>query len=302
MEIKITRAHSGKTVKDWLYENAFSNNQIKRLKSLDDGIILNGERVTVRHLLSDGDILSLRISDDKDNPALVPTEMPLSVLYEDDDMIALDKPGNIPTHPSHGHFTDTLANGLAFMFAERREPFVFRAVNRLDRGTSGVVLVAKNSKAAADLSERMKRGEIHKTYYAIVNGSPNPRSGIIEKPIRRAGDSIITREVCELNSPGAKRAVTGYQVEFRGDGWSLLKLEPITGRTHQLRVHLASIGCPIAGDGLYGTAETLPTAIDRAFRRPALHCRELRVLLSGREITVLAPLPADFLAVEKFDL
>ena len=296
MTTQITAEFAGKTVRDWFFSNGFSNNQIKRLKSLDDGILLNGQRVTVRRLLSPGDTLSLRLEDDDGNPALVPTEMPLSILYEDENIIALDKPAGMPTHPSHGHFEDTLANGLAFLFGKRGEPFVFRAVNRLDRGTSGIVLVAKNSKAAADLSGLMKAGRIKKTYVALVNGAMSG-SGVIDRPIRRQTESIITREVCDIESPGAKRAVSEYRVISSGGGWSFVELNPVTGRTHQLRVHLSSVGHPIAGDGLYGTAETVPTALDRLFDRPALHCRRLRIFFADSDILIEAPLPDDIRAV-----
>ena len=296
MTTQITAEFAGKTVRDWFFSNGFSNNQIKRLKSLDDGILLNGQRVTVRRLLSPGDTLSLRLEDDDGNPALVPTEMPLSVLYEDENIIALDKPAGMPTHPSHGHFEDTLANGLAFLFGKRGEPFIFRAVNRLDRGTSGIVLVAKNSKAAADLSELMKAGRIKKTYVALVNGAMSG-SGVIDRPIRRQTESIITREVCDIDLPGAKRAVSEYRVISSGGGWSFVELNPVTGRTHQLRVHLSSVGHPIAGDGLYGTAETVPTALDRLFDRPALHCRRLRIFFADSDILIEAPLPDDIRAV-----
>lgn len=296
MTTRITAEFAGKTVKDWFFSNGFSNNQIKRLKSLDDGILLNGQRVTVRRLLSPGDTLSLRLEDDDGNPALVPTEMPLSILYEDKNIIAIDKPAGMPTHPSHGHFEDTLANGLAFLFGKRGEPFVFRAVNRLDRGTSGIVLVAKNSKAAADLSGLMKAGRIKKTYVALVNGAMSG-SGVIDRPIRRQTESIITREVCDIDLPGAKRAVSEYRVISSGGGWSFVELNPVTGRTHQLRVHLSSVGHPIAGDGLYGTAETVPTALDRLFDRPALHCRRLRIFFADSDILIEAPLPDDIRAV-----
>ena len=296
MTTQITAEFAGKTVKDWFFSNGFSNNQIKRLKSLDDGILLNGQRVTVRRLLSTGDTLSLRLEDDDGNPALVPTEMPLSILYEDENIIALDKPAGMPTHPSHGHFEDTLANGLAFLFEKRGEPFVFRAVNRLDRGTSGIVLVAKNSKAAADLSGLMKAGRIKKTYVALVNGAMSG-SGVIDRPIRRQTESIITREVCDIDLAGAKRAVSEYRVISSGGGWSFVELNPVTGRTHQLRVHLSSVGHPIAGDGLYGTAETVPTALDRLFDRPALHCRRLRIFFADSDILIEAPLPDDIRAV-----
>ena len=298
MEFVIGEEFDGRTVKDLLYQRGVSRGLITRLKGMPDGITLNGEHVTVRRVLEKGDRLRIAVGDthEEENEFLVPTEMQLFVLYEDEAVMALDKPAGMPTHPSRGHYDDTLANGLAFLFGKRGEPFVFRAVNRLDRGTSGIVLVAKNSKAAADLSELMKAGRIKKTYVALVNGAMSG-SGVIDRPIRRQTESIITREVCDIESPGAKRAISEYRVISSGGGWSFVELNPVTGRTHQLRVHLSSVGHPIAGDGLYGTAETVPTALDRLFDRPALHCRRLRIFFADSDILIEAPLPDDIRAV-----
>lgn len=297
MEIRITEEYDNRTIKDWLYANGVSRALITRLKSLEDGICLNGSHATVRKLMRTGDILSLLISSETKGSDIPPVELGIDIIFENDELIALNKPPHMPTHPSHGHYDDTLANGLAYIYKERGEGFVFRAVNRLDRDTSGVVLTAKNQYAASQLCELMQSGRISKTYIALLNGELEPASGIIERPIRRAAGSVMLREVCEAAAPGARSALTRYETLGRLDTEalgkvSIVKAEPITGRTHQLRVHFASLGCPIVGDGLYGTAETEPTKADRAFDRHALHAARI-VIDCDEPITIDAPLPKD---------
>lgn len=295
MNITITKALDGMTVKDWLYKNGISRGLITHLKKLERGITVNGEHATVRRVLHEGDVLSLAIDDrhDDENGNLVPTKMPLDIIYEDDDMIAVNKPPNMPTHPSIGHFDDTLANGLAYYFSSRGIPFVFRAINRLDRDTSGIVLVAKNRVSAARLGELMKSGGIRKTYIAVLGGVLTPRSGEINAPIRRREASIILREVCDADAPDAKSALTAYKTLSASGGCSIVRAEPITGRTHQLRVHFAHTGAPIVGDGMYGTAETSPTKYDREMSRHALHASALKIDLGEKQLTLSADLPSD---------
>lgn len=293
MQIKISSEYDNKTIKDFLKSNDYSSNLIKHLKSMSDGIMLNGSHATVRRVLKENDILSLKTEDTESNPLIVPTQMPIEILYEDDDILAVNKPHGIPTHPSHGHFEDTLANGLAFLFEQRHTHMIFRAINRLDRGTSGVVLTAKNSLAADKLSKLMKSGKIRKKYIAVVNGMPPEKFGIIDNPIRRVSDSVITREVCEVGTLDSKPAITEYTLIKSYKYCSLVEARPLTGRTHQIRVHLSYLGCPIAGDWLYGTAETSPTDIDKMFDRPALHCASLKIDFGERILEITAPTPCD---------
>lgn len=301
MEIVIDSRFDKRTVKDWLYQNRISRALITRLKKSDDGITVNGSRVTVRYMLREGDILSLGIADRPDEMIglLIPTEMPLDIIYEDELMIAVNKPAGIPTHPSHGHFEDTLANGLKYLFDTRGLPFVFRAVNRLDRDTSGIVLAAKDQHSASLLTGLMQSGRIRKTYIAFLNGIPEPRSGRIDRPIRRAKETIILRETCDISAPGAKEALTEYETVAVGDGCSAVRAEPVTGRTHQLRVHFSSIGTPIAGDGLYGSAESAPTPLDRRLTRHALHAAGMRIETDSGTIELSAPLPEDMENIRK---
>ncbi len=295
MDITVTKELDGITVKEWLYQNGISRGLITHLKKLDDGITVNGEHATVRRILHGGDVLSLRTDDraEDENESLVPTKMPLDIIYEDDNMIAVNKPSDMATHPSIGHFDDTLANGLAYYFASQSKPFVFRAINRLDRDTSGIVLVAKNRISAARLGELMKSGRIKKIYIAVLNGILAPSVGQINAPIRRREASIILREVCSGTEPDTKSALTAYKTLAVCSDASIVRAEPITGRTHQLRVHFAHMGAPIAGDGMYGTAETTPTKYDSMMLRHALHASELTMNLGGRRLTLHADLPYD---------
>ena len=208
--------------------------------------------------------------------------------------MALDKPAGMPTHPSRGHYDDTLANGLAFMFGKRGRPFVFRAVNRLDRETSGIVLVAKDRLAASEYSALMCDGRIHKSYIAILNGTPE-KEGTIDAPIRRKPGSTMLRETCSADDEGAKPAVTRYRLLAVSPDRkvSMVLAEPVTGRTHQIRVHFASIGCPLVGDGLYGTAESFPTDADGMISRHAPHAVRLDVCRGSSPLVIDSSLPAD---------
>ena len=264
-----------------------SSKMLKYLKYREDGILVNGERVTVRRLLRAGDRLSLAIADSVSAP-IAPAALPLDILYEDSELVVPAKPAGMPTHPSHNHHTDTVANALAARYAAQGIPFVFRPINRLDRDTSGLLLIARNKLAAGTLTRAMQRGEIHKTYLAVLEGEDCPDSGLIDRPLHRTAESIIVREVCAPDAPDAAPSRTAYQVLARGGGCSLAEAVPLTGRTHQLRVHFASIGHPIAGDTLYG----IPNG---RIGRQALHARSLRFPhpSTGETMTLTAPLPPD---------
>lgn len=285
-EYIIDERYNGKTIKEYLrYELLLSRRIVTRLKGEEDGIMLNSEKVTVRAVLSTGDVLSLGIFDADDNGNIVPVDMDISILFEDDDIMAVNKPYGVPTHPSHNHYTDSLANGIAYYFQKKGIPFVFRSVNRLDRDTSGIVIVAKNQMAAQRLSKELICGNVHKCYTAIVTGVTE-ENGIINAPIRRREESIIERIVCS-EEEGGQHAVTEYCKVASKNGMSLLKVYPKTGRTHQIRVHMAYIGHPILGDTLYGKADA-GNGIDRQ----ALHCSSMSFKhpMTGELITITADL------------
>ncbi len=266
-----------------------STKMLKFLKYREDGILVNGERVTVRRRLNVGDRLTLSIKDGEASEDLLPVELPLEILYEDGDIVVPAKPANMPTHPSHNHHDDTVANALAFRYAQAGVPFVFRPVNRLDRDTSGLLLIARNKLSAGILADAMQEGRIRKTYLAVLEGEVSSDKGLIEKPLHRTAASIIVREVCSPDAPDAEPSVTEFRVLARGGGCTLVEAKPITGRTHQLRVHFASIGHPIAGDTLYG--------LDNGrIERQALHARTLTFPhpTTGKELTFTARVPKDF--------
>lgn len=278
--LKIDAQHDGKTV-GYILEKCMgiSGALIIGLKKEEDGIVLDGERVFVTKKVQAGSVLCAFI---KDKPSQIPPkEYPLDILFEDEDIIVINKPRRMPTHPSRNHYEDTLANALMHYY--RGMPFTFRAITRLDTDTSGVVLVAKNPFSGAILSESMKEGKIKKEYAALVCGVPVKEKGRIEAPIKRLQESIITRGV----SPDGKEAITEYETILSSGNVSLLKLNPITGRTHQLRVHLSYIGTPIYGDSLYGNAKKGEATL--------LHCKSICFShpFSKKEIVIDAPVPED---------
>lgn len=269
-------------------ELGLSSKMITVLKKREDGILADGKHVTVRHVMQPGETLEIRFEDRDANENLVPTEMPLDILYEDGDIIAVNKPPMLPTHPSHGHFDDTLANGVCFhVMKNQSTPFVFRAVNRLDRNTSGIVLIAKNRVASSALYKSMQSGKIEKKYLALICGTPENDVGMIETFIRRQKESIITREVCG-DLPDASYAKTNYEVLETDGRISLVKAMPVTGRTHQLRVHFSHIGTAILGDDLYGNESP-------EISRQALHAYSLSFPhpRTGEVMTLRADLPSD---------
>lgn len=286
--VKIDKVLHGRDIKYILHNHMeLSSTLVKRLKRTDNGILLNGEAVNVLRTVCAGDELVLTFCDgSSDN--IVPKNIPICILYEDEDIIAVNKPRSMPTHPSFNHYEDTLANGIMYYF--RDKDFTFRAITRLDRDTSGVVLVAKNPLSAQILSDDMKNKKINKEYIAVVNGVPEPLYGTVSAPIKRRESSVMLRCV----APDGREAITEYEVEKAFGGLSLVKLRPVTGRTHQLRVHMSFIGTPIYGDDLYGASQ-----MEEETR---LHCRRISFFhpMTKEKITVTAPIPDDIkILIEK---
>lgn len=284
MRFVIETADDGRLLRDCLRLWGVSGKLSARLKRLEDGILLNGVRVTVRAVVHTGDTVDLAIEEREAPLHVVPRPLPVDILLESGDFIVVNKPADMPTHPSHGHFEDTLANGLAFRYGSEATPFRPRFINRLDRNTTGIVLVAKHALAAATLSRAMANGEIKKTYVALVKGRLEEER-YVESGIRRRQESIIFREACPIGE--GEIAKTQVIPLIASDAFSLVQLIPHTGRTHQLRVHMASIGHPLLGDELYGDG--------LGMERHALHAVTLCFpnTEGGTPITVCAPLPAD---------
>ena len=288
MKLTISENHNGTILRSYLTNVLnLSHKNISRLKTLSNGIVLNGERVTVRAILKTGDILETDEKDHSPNSKITPVDLPVKIIYEDSRIIVVNKPPFMPTHPSHGHYDDTLANAIAFHC--RDENFVFRPINRLDRDTSGAVLIAKDKHSSFVLADSMEKRQIVKKYHALLNGIISPSEGKIDFYIRRREKSIIFREATTKEAEGAQNAVTEYKTIACGKDFSLVEATPKTGRTHQLRVHFSAVGNPIVGDSLYGKS-------DPDVKRQALHAYYLEFIHPETKeiIKIYADYPDDF--------
>lgn len=216
-------------------------------------IYLNNQICDTRNTANKGDLLSVDLSYDEDNSNVVPTKMNLNIVFEDDSILVLNKPAGISTHPSMLHFEDSLSNGVKYYFDSIGLHKKIRPVNRLDLHTSGLIIFAKNEYIQECLIKQMENNSFKKEYHAIVVGHLENKKGTIDKPIARKQNSIIERCIDE----NGKRAVTHYEVVKEFDNCSLVKCTLETGRTHQIRVHFASIGHPLLGDSLYGEKSDL---------------------------------------------
>ena len=289
MIITISDREDGKILREYLRRDIkFSSKQLKRMKFSEDGIKVNGSHVTVRYVLRAGDVLELADGDTEDdvNPYIVPGNVFVNVVFEDSSLTVVNKPAGMPSHPSLGHKTDTVANALALRY--RGTPYVFRPVNRLDRDTSGVMITANTRLAAYKMFRELTGGSVKKTYIAVLDNTPPESCGEIVSYIRRADDSIMERTECGKDEDGAKIAVTRYAIIASNGRYSVVRAEPITGRTHQLRVHFKGLGCPITGDTMYGSSSEF-------IGRHALHAVSTEFFHpdSGERIRISAPLADD---------
>lgn len=260
MDFTIGSEHNGKSVLFYLKSIAkISSGSISQLKKTNMGITVNSSHVTVRHILKTGDVLSIKIDDNEEKISenIIPVNLPIDIVYEDDHIMAVNKPAYMPTHPSHKHFSDTLGNAVANIYKERGLPFVFRPLGRLDANTSGLVVISKSRAIASFYFAEARAEKIIKHYIAILDGemniptyAENNMVYTIDKPIKRATNSIITRTV-SLDAD-ALPAKTLWRLIYSGNGISIVDASPITGRTHQIRVHFSSIGFPLVNDGFYG--------------------------------------------------
>ena len=286
---QIEQADAGRTVLSFLKQRGFSSRVLASLKRNPYGITIGKKRVTVQKQLRADDLLTVRISNKESqvaNEHIPPVEMPLAVVYEDEDVLVLNKPPRLATHPSLGNHGNTLANGVAYYMQEKGKEFVFRPVHRLDKDTSGAILLGKNAHSAGVLGEDLKAKRVSRSYLAILEGTlPQPK-GTVDAPIARKEGSVLARTV----DPAGDHAVTHYEVLATGGGYSLVRLVLETGRTHQIRVHMAHLGAPVAGDFLYGRE-------DPALGRQALHSETLRFTqpITGEQLFFRCPLPDDLL-------
>lgn len=261
-----------------------SGTALRRVKWLEDGITLDGVRVTVRARAREGQTLSVRLTAPERASGVVPAPGPLDIVYEDGDIAVLNKAPGVLVHPGHGHYADTLGNFLLHHYDEIGDGSDFHPVHRLDKGTSGLLVAAKHPYAQERLKNQLHTGNFRRVYLAVCDGCPDPPAGVIDAPIGMAEGSGAARAV----RPDGLPARTRYRVLDRGPR-SLVELELETGRTHQIRVHMAHLGCPLTGDFLYGTENRALIA------RPALHSARLELThpVTGERLTFAVPLAGD---------
>ena len=286
LELSITSELAGVKVDTLLKRHLhLSGTVVRRIKWLSDGILVDGARVNTRFCPREGQVLSVRLDDPERRSGIVPAPGPLDILYEDGDMVVLNKAPGVSVHPGPGHFDDTLGNFLLYYYDLEGETADFHPVHRLDRGTSGLLAAAKHPHAQEVLKNQLHTNAFRRTYLAVCEGVPQPLEGTIEAPLGPRPGSLMEQMV----RPDGKFARTRYKVLGTYGGRALVKLQLDTGRTHQIRVHMAYMGHPLTGDFLYGEE-------NRALiGRPALHSArlELRHPVTGEQMIFSAPVPQD---------
>ncbi|MBD5542874.1 MAG: RluA family pseudouridine synthase [Lachnospiraceae bacterium] len=284
---QIETACHASTIYNYLRSKSFSRQSIIALKKIPESILLNGKWCYVNEKLSAGDCLTIHLIEKESSENIVPCEIPLDIVYEDEDILILNKPANMPVHPSLNHYEGTLANGVVYYYEKQGIPYVFRCTNRLDKDTSGLILLSKHMVAAGILSTMIAAGHIKREYLALVSQGkePLPKEGTVNAPIARMSDSLITRCV---DFQKGERAVTHYRKLQEKNGYDLISLHLETGRTHQIRVHMSYLGHPLLGDSLYyGNMELI--------KRQALHSYRLSFPhpITKEPMTFTAPVPPD---------
>ena len=293
----ITESDSDQRIYDFLCHHGYSRHIRTWLKQHPGSVRLNGEEALFYFPLKNGDLLEISLEEEHPSENIVPVDLPIHIIYEDEDLMVIDKTADMPVHPSIGNYENTLANAAAWYFHRQDIPFVFRCINRLDRDTTGLLILAKHMLSGAILSDQMKKRAIHRTYLAITEGKTDP-AGTIDSPIGRTDQSLILRQVDHENGDSActhylqkcwhPKTFYPETLPVPQDGLSLVQLQLETGRTHQIRVHMTSIGHPLIGDTLYNPETAL-------MNRQALHSYRLALThpVTGVSLEFTSPLPED---------
>ncbi len=275
----------GHKISEFLHGKGFSNQNLTKLKKINHSIDINGRWEYMGYRLQKGDVLQVLIVEEESSKKIPPVKLPLEVVYEDEDILVVNKPAHMPIHPSMKHYENTLGNAVAYYFMEQNKPCIYRCINRLDKDTSGLTILAKHFVAASMLYDQMVAREIKRTYYAITDGEVPEEEGTINAPIGREGDSVVVRAV---DYEKGDEAITHYRVLGRGGGLSLVECHLDTGRTHQIRVHMKHLGYPLIGDFLYHPE-------NHTMDRQALHAGKLcfRQPVTGEELSFSVAFPQD---------
>jgi 23S rRNA pseudouridine1911/1915/1917 synthase len=288
LEYKITAQDNGVTISEYLKKQGFSHAVIVQLKKIPESILLNGKWEYMGTRLNDGDCLFIHFEETDGSENIVATNLPLSICYEDEDILVVNKPADMPIHPSMNNYDNTLANAVCHYYQTQGIPYTFRCVNRLDRDTTGLTILAKHLISSAILNSEVSVRGISREYLAIVKGFTEDE-GTVNAPIGRKEGSTIERQIDVLHG---ETAITHYKRLAYQDGLSLISLKLETGRTHQIRVHMKSIGHPLIGDFLYNPDFT-------KINRQALHSYRLRFThpVTKKPLVFTAPLPEDMQAL-----
>lgn len=281
---RISKKEEGMNVLEFLRKKGISRHILSSMKSVEKAILIDGFPAGGKTPLRENSILRIHVPETGSGEHIVPVSMPLSVLFEDQDLLVVNKPADTPVHPSIGNYENTLANGIAAYLEKKGENCPFRCINRLDRDTSGALILAKNPLSASLLSRQMRNREIRRTYLAVVKGIP-PSKGTVSAPVGRVSSSVIERRVdYDCGDP----AVTHYERLAVKGSHSLLEIHLETGRTHQIRVHMGYLGYPLPADYLYCPDYS-------RFPRQPLHSFQLDFIhpLTEKPLCVTAPVPAD---------
>ena len=280
---------AGLRVEQFLRRKRYSGQNLSEIKRMPKSILVNGVHYYMRQELSTGDHLQVRICETQNSEKIPPTKLPLDIIYEDEDLLVMNKPAGMPIHPSLNNYTNSIANALAYYFQSQGKPFIFRCCNRLDRDTSGLTIVSKHLVSGSILSDMTKYREVHREYLAIARGSVTPSEGTIQAPLGRKEGTIIERTV---DWEHGEDAVTHYKVVKEANGHSLVSLRLETGRTHQIRIHMKYLGYPLIGDYLYNPDMEYMT-------RQALHSHHMEFThpITGEHMSFTAPLPEDMARV-----
>jgi len=281
----IPAGSAGKSISCFLREQGYSRHVLISLKKDFGSIVLNEKSALLNTILNENDELKVFYNENVSSKNIVPADIPIDIVYEDEDIVLINKAYNMPIHPSIQHYEDTVANALMYHYRKQNTDFIFRCINRLDTDTTGLILIAKHAISGAILSTDMAKRQIHREYISIVTGMIPPK-GRICAPIARKDDSIIERYVDFKNG---EYAVTNFERISYKDGYSLVGLKLETGRTHQIRVHMNYIGHPLPGDYLYNPV------YDKINRQP-LHSHKLSFIhpITGKPMEFVAELPKDF--------